>query len=132
MDTPVAWELVAKPWSDGMSEVDDFGEYWRRFRLARGYSLESSPDPLMDGFLNCLSWYFGECVWFSGTLNKPEDKDTTAYRTSVEQLFQDWYPMFCEDYARAIGRADAELAARRAAGTGRASPDEIPPRSRER
>ncbi|MDX3342611.1 hypothetical protein ABZ905_27380 [Streptomyces parvus] len=112
MDTPVAWELVAKPWSEELHEKDGFGAYWKQFRLNRGYSLDASPDPLTDGFLDCLSWYFGECVYFSGTLDKPSGTDTAAYRSSVKQLFHDWYPMFCEDYARAISRADEERTVR--------------------
>ncbi|MFE8977708.1 hypothetical protein ACFYM7_30475 [Streptomyces cyaneofuscatus] len=131
MDTPVAWDLVARPWSEELPEAVDFGEYWRQFRIDRGYSLDSSPDPHMDGFLDCLSWYFGECVYFSGTHSKPSGTDTESYRSSVKELFHQWYPMFCEDYARAISRADEERTAQWAESSGRGSPGSSSPCFRE-
>ncbi|MFD5574649.1 hypothetical protein [Streptomyces cadmiisoli] len=115
MQTAVAWDLVAEPWREELSHVADFEEYWQRFRVDRGYSLAASPDPLTDGFLDCLSWYFGECVRFSGTLRKPEGTRAEDYRTAVEELFHSWFPMFWAEFARAIARADRERAARRAA-----------------
>ncbi|MEW2811096.1 hypothetical protein AB0929_29015 [Streptomyces massasporeus] len=111
MQSRVAWELLAKPWREELSQVPDFGEYWRQFRLARGFSLSASPDPLVDGFLDCLSWYFGECVSFDGTLLQPGTTGTEDYRSAVEDLFHDWFPLFCEEFARAIARADRQRSA---------------------
>ncbi|MFF8018644.1 hypothetical protein [Streptomyces sp. NPDC007929] len=116
MQSRVAWELLAKPWREELSQVCHFGEYWRRFRLARGFSLSVSPDPFEDGFLDCLSWYFGECVSFDGSLLKPEHTGAEDYRTAVEDLFHDWFPLFCEEFARAIARADRQRGTGWAAG----------------
>ncbi|MFI8221230.1 hypothetical protein [Streptomyces sp. NPDC085932] len=102
MQTAAAWDLVARPWHEELSHVADFGEYWRRFRLAGGYSLTAPPDPVVDGFLDCLSWYFGECVCFSGNLRRPEGMTAEDYRCAVEALFREWFPLFCVRFACAI------------------------------